>query len=566
MDPRSPERGQHSFLQDLLRQVAYETLSRRERKAKHLAAAAHLEQQWQDGDEELVEIVASHYLSALELDPTAADAGEIRANALAMLTRAGERGAGLGAPESAQRYFEQALELVDSSLRAAELHERAGLMAMPAARTADARLHFEQAIEGFEGLGLTHPAARVRSQIGLLAWQLEGDIEKAIVYMQDAFDVLAGEERDADLAMLAVTLARPLFFSGRHEDAMARNELALEIGESLQLPEVLSHGMNTKGLILSARGRHEEAELLSRHALEVALANDLSSAALRAYGNLTATVSLRDRNREALELSLRGRELARRVGDRESEAWLGLHARGIGFALGEWDAMLAGEGIEGVVRSQIWARFLATFVFVHRGELKEARQRLEAARDVVDPQEPQSIAGFKSLEAEVLLAEGDARAALAAAEEVVALRVNVAGGLANFTNGYVAALDAAFALGDEAKVDELLSIVERLPPGDLTPYLRAVGARFSARRGTLRGDTEPAAGFQAAERLLREIEFPFELAVVLLEHAEWLAAEGRAEEAEPLAAEARELFERLRATPYIERLDRLPVPATTPAG
>ena len=33
--------------------------------------------------------------------------------------------------------------------------------------------------------------------------------------------------------MLAVTLARPLFFSGRHDDAMARNELALEIAESL---------------------------------------------------------------------------------------------------------------------------------------------------------------------------------------------------------------------------------------------------------------------------------------------------------------------------------------------
>ena len=53
---------------------------------------------------------------------------------------------------------------------------------------------------------------------------------------------------------------------------------------------------------------------------------------------------------------------------------------------------------------------------------------------------------------------------------------------------------------------------------------------------------------------------------MLLEHAEWLAGEGRIEEAEPLAAEAREIFERLRATPYLERLDRLPVPATAPAG
>src|SRR5581483_11850113 len=42
-DPRSPEHGQYTFLQDLVRHVAYETLSKRERRAKHLAAAAHLQ-------------------------------------------------------------------------------------------------------------------------------------------------------------------------------------------------------------------------------------------------------------------------------------------------------------------------------------------------------------------------------------------------------------------------------------------------------------------------------------------------------------------------------------------
>ena len=44
-----------------------------------------------------------------------------------------------------------------------------------------------------------------------------------------------------------------------------------------------------------------------------------------------------------------------------------------------------------------------------------------------------------------------------------------------------------------------------------------------------------------------------------------LAGEGRLEEAEPLAAEAREIFERLRATPYLERLDRLTTPHPAPA-
>jgi hypothetical protein len=41
--------------------------------------------------------------------------------------------------------------------------------------------------------------------------------------------------------------------------------------------------------------------------------------------------------------------------------------------------------------------------------------------------------------------------------------------------------------------------------------------------------------------------------VTHLEHAEWLDGQGRSEEAEPLLAEARETFERLEATPWLER-------------
>ena len=71
-DPRSPEHGQYGFLQDLLRKVAYETLAKADRKARHLAAAAQLEQGW--GEQEVVEVVASHYLAAYEAVPDADDA------------------------------------------------------------------------------------------------------------------------------------------------------------------------------------------------------------------------------------------------------------------------------------------------------------------------------------------------------------------------------------------------------------------------------------------------------------------------------------------------------------
>src|SRR3972149_2033967 len=80
-DPRSPERGQYGFLQDLVRKVAYDTLSKKERKAKHLAAASFIEESWSGEEEEIVEVVAAHYLSAYEAAPEAEDAAEIRGKA-----------------------------------------------------------------------------------------------------------------------------------------------------------------------------------------------------------------------------------------------------------------------------------------------------------------------------------------------------------------------------------------------------------------------------------------------------------------------------------------------------
>ena len=74
-DPRSAERGQYGFLQDLVRHVAYETLAKRDRKARHLAAAAFFENSWSGRDQEVVEVVASHYVTALELDSDAAGCG-----------------------------------------------------------------------------------------------------------------------------------------------------------------------------------------------------------------------------------------------------------------------------------------------------------------------------------------------------------------------------------------------------------------------------------------------------------------------------------------------------------
>ena len=90
-DPRSPDRGQYAFVQDLIKAVAYETLPKRDRKQKHLAVAAHLLETWTSDEDEIVEVVASHFLTAYQLAPSAPDAEEVKSRARELLTRAAER-------------------------------------------------------------------------------------------------------------------------------------------------------------------------------------------------------------------------------------------------------------------------------------------------------------------------------------------------------------------------------------------------------------------------------------------------------------------------------------------
>jgi hypothetical protein len=123
----------------------------------------------------------------------------------------------------------------------------------------------------------------------------------------------------------------------------------------------------------------------------------------------------------------------------------------------------------------------------------------------------------------------------------------------NLKIGFLHALEAALVLEDRAQADTILSAVEQFPPGLRPPFLDGLAQRF---RALLAGD-DPGADrlFTAGATKLRQLELPFYLAVVLLEHGEWLTEKGRPDDAQPLLAEARDMFEHLRAQPWLERVD-----------
>ncbi|MDQ3876021.1 MAG: AAA family ATPase, partial [Actinomycetota bacterium] len=532
-DPRSPEHGQYGFLQDLVRRVAYETLAKRERKARHLAVAAYLEQAF-PSEQEVVEVLAAHFLAAYDAVPEDADAGEIKTRARTLLTRAGERAGSLAASAEAQRYFEQAASLAHEPLEQARLHERAGEMAFRAGSTEQARGHFEQALVRFRSAGEGHQAARVTARLGDVEWRL-GRLDEALEQMERAFAELEGEEPNADVAALAAELGRLHSFRGELELASERIEAALEVAESLWLPDVLAQALISKGMVGTFRGRYEESLALTQRALALALENELPAAALRAYNNVGYALNCRDRCDEAAVQLEQGLALARRVGDRGwEEVLLGELSSSLVMS-GRWEEALAcHEQLprEDDVGAETVALVALPELLVARGELDTFRQLLTVLSRREGSPDIQIGIAYRAAQAVLLRGEGDDLEALAAAEEALAAIDELGPTSQPVKVAFPQALEAALALGERERAEDLLRRIETLPPGRLAPSLRAHAARFRARLAAADGDARQAeARFAAAASTFREFGMPFWLAVTLVEQAEWLSSQGRDDDA-----------------------------------
>jgi predicted ATPase len=496
-DPLSAERGQYHFLQGLLRTIAYGTLSRRDRKSRHLAAARFLQEAWGEEAPELAEVLAAHFLDAAEAEPDAQDAPRIRAAACETLAEAGQRALSLALGAEAQRAFERAAELaVDDSTRAALL-DQAGRAARMNADYAVARDRLQRAVEIFEGLGDHESAARSLMALAQSLWH-EDRLDEAIELNRRALGGLpeGGPEKAAALAALASNLA----FSGGVDEALEAVDAALRIAEPLEEWRTIVEALATMGF-LRVNGRFQEATAFMERALALSLAHDLTSEAIRQYNNLANIPLQRDRFAEALEQAERGLALAESRGERSSQATLALTVATARVALGRWDDLppLEADALPGT----------------------SALLRL----------------GYLPLVARVQSARGDA----AGLERTLSLAVDAAGStnVEWATGPLVARAIALRGLGRDA---EALAVA--LPI--------AIGGTEVLNED--RREAYVEAGLAARE--LDEVEAPFNLAQVQLEHAEVLIGTERAEEAAPLLAAARATFERLGAAPWVERVDR----------
>ncbi len=561
-DPRSPERGQYGFLQALVQRVAYETLSRHERRARHLAAAGYLEHGAGIDPDEIAEVIAAHHVDAYEADTSADDAEGIKAAARSWLCRAGERAASLASLDDARRAFDDAAELADDPTVRAPLLERAGHLAIGASEFELARARLEEAHRLFEQAGRTHDQARTAARLSLALWSL-GQSEEAVSLMEPAFATLATDEPDADVAALAAELARIHYFLGNPETAMERVEFALDIAEAQELPLVLSEALNTKALIV--KSHQHESRALMREALEIALEHDLVEAALRAYNNLMFIEWQADRPDQLRRMNEAALELARTRG---MTSWVTNFAGSLSTSLledSEWDEAFAVademparvSAVPSVALTYCelarasWLRgdpdgvdrWLALVAPEIDGSSDIQRRGLSLWRQsIVARREGRTREAFDLLEATIghVLESDDVESSAQVLEDATSL---------------------ARALDDPDAALTLVAAFDDVPPARRTRLLDMQIARARANAASRAGEDDQAAELYAtalaAARNLGKTAF---LGPVLYDYGRWLSDSGRPTEAEPLLAEARDLFTRMRAAWWLERLDAVAAP------
>ena len=545
-DPRSPERGQYAFVQALIREVAYNTLSRKARKERHLAAARYFEAL---GTDEIAGALAGHYLAAFRSAGEGVEGDALKAQARVALRGAAERAAALGSHEQAVTFLEQALEITPDAAERAELHERALVSTWEGIRTAVDLHHAEGALSARRELGDRPSIAVAVARHARSVGRSMGDPTRALELLLEAWEEFSDLEQTPAGVKLMAALAGSYSSLDRRPDALVWLERLIPIAEKLDLLEDLTQALMRRGIALSDRPR--EGVLMVRGAHEMALANGY----LDVERNGRITLTFRHQWAEpaaGLELGREGLEIARRIGSSVYGFSMVGNSVVCAIRVGEWEwaASLLEEWIPDEVTLGEAAAQFAEF-FVDRAILTALRggdpgadiERATLMRaGLTDPQFESYEAWARAWAAFTTgrFAEAHAEALRAAQTTFFAPLALPLAARASLRDGHVpGAREAMEILGRTMWRGEALA----LDTASIEAGVAALGGRttdaLALYRDTLRG--------------WRGLKLAWDEALTVVDMATFLGPD----EPEVLAAAewARPTLARLGAQPYLERLD-----------
>ena len=544
-DPRSPERGQYAFVQALIREVAYNTLAKRDRKTRHLAAARFFESL---GTDEIAGGLAGHYLAAHANAADGPEADALAAQARISLRAAAERAIALGSADQAIVMLRQALSVTTDANDEAELLERAGEIASSAGRHDDAEAFLLRSIALDRERGDRTATARATAALGaaLLTARRTGDV---VTLLESAVAEFADLRSDPALVALHSQLARALMFTAQSQRSVDMADRALEVAEHAGLTALLADTLVTKGSALGDLGRLQEGIGTIETGERLARSAGLVSTLLRGLNNRSISQGEID-PRATLAAQDEGLALARRMGLRY---WTFGFRTGVGFSsyrVGDWDhaVEILGEGLADDPETEDRITLLdnAALIPALRGE--DVSAMLDELDRLVGDSADLSLAVSKS-EAHAV----EAMAAGRLSEALVWLRRGASSGSGvQGTDFRCMAAHVAFWLGDHQTAAEQLAEIDA--GGFRAPAVEARRTTIQAGLAAVGGRLGEALGlYREALRRWRDLGLVLDEALCGIDMATLL------DPGEPEVAAAidstREILTRLRARPLLDRLD-----------
>jgi class 3 adenylate cyclase len=536
-DPRSSERGQYRFVQALLRGVAYETLSRRDRKARHIAVAEHLATR--EDATSIAGVLAAHYLDAAAAVPEDDDSRELFARAAELLERAAEQAAEVGAPVDALEHYARLMTLDISdetrcriALAATDLARPTGMRMTDVIGWLDAALGTVEPDQEELRLELLGARARLRLS-GLL------DIEGGQADAQEVIDASVGRP---ERVWLLANAAHVLGVS-----AQTNGDVALaERVATTALPDIERYGddkafallLEVLGVWFGAAGYRRLNAVVRRAA--GALADPRDRRAIAQYSNLAAGL-MHDDPPAALRAAGRGRDAARALGINEltplahhvvASIYMGLWA--------EAEADLRRRPTTDLSEFVDWESFLvagAAMLGWFKDDPSLVRPSIEGATDSGD--QVMAAWGLMQVAVSTAFRDGAAAGAALAVEAVERVWSGLGGGSEDLPLQLSLAVEMLLESGDRDALERLIKPLEEMPVG---LRYRLVDAFLHRARAHL--SPAPADGLARSAELFDAMGAAFwaartrvELAAALHDGGDPASAKTTLDAAEPLLRE-----------------------------
>jgi len=259
-----------AFRHPLIREVAYEQMPRARRAEKHRLAASWAESLPADRTEGRADLLADHYVRALEYTTAVGgDSTDLRSRAARALREAGDQARALHSLEVATARYVRALELAERDeerasvgLALAETHLRTGAL-----EEAHRQLDEVIAIAGADGYPvLLARAALARGGVGIRVFDPD---ESLVALLEEALEAL-GAQQPSLRARLLARLSIEVYYEDPATYRERLSEESVQLAREANEPEALLDALNARRVTLWSPDHLDERLTVSRELVELA--------------------------------------------------------------------------------------------------------------------------------------------------------------------------------------------------------------------------------------------------------------------------------------------------------